>query len=149
MYLFRSCQERLLLHARCMHEYAVYNATEGDSALRHQLRIDGLVEWAAQSCSSARTFIDSVKSVQAVPPAATEVTLDNYGSNAATSRSRPERNQAHAHSSTSTHLQPWAWRVAIDHFWPPTPLTALKVYEPCVYYIPAPFTSRNAPVDVL
>ena len=24
----------------CMHEYAVYDATEGDSALRHRLRID-------------------------------------------------------------------------------------------------------------
>ena len=29
----------------------------------------------------------------------------------------------------SAHLHPWAWRAAIDHSSPPTPLTSLKVSE--------------------
>ena len=85
--------------------------TPGFSA-RHQLQ-----------CFSARTFIDSVNNVRVALQPASE---SHHGSNEATSRSRSERNRAHARSSTSAHLQPWA---AIDHFSPPTPLTSLKVSE--------------------
>ena len=42
----------------CMRECALYDATEVDSALRHRLRVDDCVEWAAQTCLSARMFID-------------------------------------------------------------------------------------------
>ena len=78
---------------------------------------------AEQPCFSARTFIDSVNNVQVALPPASE---SHHGSNEATSRSRSERNRAHARSA---HLQPWAWRAAIDHFSPPTPRTSLKVSE--------------------
>ena len=60
----------------CVHEYAVYIATERDGALRRQLRMDDYVEWAAQPCFSVRTFIDSVKNVQVALPPASEVTVD-------------------------------------------------------------------------
>ena len=68
----------------CMHEYAVYDATEGDSAPRHRLRMDAwTIASIAQPCLSARTFIDSVNNVRvavnnvrvALPPAS-EVTMD-------------------------------------------------------------------------
>ena len=60
----------------CMHEYAVYDATERDSALRHRLRMDDCVECAAQPCFSARTLINSVNSVRVALPPASEVTID-------------------------------------------------------------------------
>ena len=60
----------------CMLEYAVYDATERDSALRHRLRMDDCVEWTAQPCFSARTFIDSVNDVRVALPPASEVTMD-------------------------------------------------------------------------
>ena len=81
---------------------------------------------AEQPCFSARTFIDSVNNVQVALPPASE---SHHGSNEATSRSRSERNRAHARSSTLAHLQPWARKTAFDHFSPPRQLTALKVAE--------------------
>jgi len=60
----------------CMHEYAVYDATLGNSALRLQLRMDDFVEWAAQPCFSARAFIDSVNNVRVAFPQATQVEMD-------------------------------------------------------------------------
>ena len=94
---------------------------------------------AEQPCFSARTFIDSVNNVRVALPPASE---SHHGSNEATSRSRSERNRAHARSSTSAHLQPWAWRAAIDHFSPPTQLTALKVAEYHVKRICTAFIHR-------
>ena len=60
----------------CMLEYAVYDATERDSALRHRLRMDDCVEWTAQPCFSARTFINSVNNVRVALPPASEATMD-------------------------------------------------------------------------
>jgi len=60
----------------CMHEYAVYNATEGDIALRQRLRMDDCIEWAAQPCFSARTLIDSVNNVRVSLPPASQVEMD-------------------------------------------------------------------------
>ena len=97
--------------------------TPGFSA-RHQLQCFSARHQL--QCFSARTFIDSVNNVRVALQPASE---SHHGSNEATSRSRSERNRAHARSSTSAHLQPWAWRAAIDHFSPPTPLTSLKVSE--------------------